>query len=143
MIRITKIKQFNSQLKKILENIEENDIANDMVSSLAVTGFSLLQRRTPVKTGYARGGWNNTVDASPSDWKPKAGSTKYTEQKFKDKNKIKYDSVVNMSNNIEYIVPLENGHSKQAAGGIVNPTFTALNAKAREIRSKLDRKVYK
>ena len=82
--------------------------------------------RTPVDKGWAQVNWNiaeGTPDASlnppkpPKDPLPNQNSRALAAQKNAGVNKTVEFPRIWISNNVPYIVPLENGHSKQAGKG--------------------------
>jgi len=100
--------------------------------------------RTPVDTGRARGNWQLGVETVPTgevtDFeKPQATSGEAGKKKrrpqFNAVGKATFErglanlaalkpfSVVFITNNVPYIEPLENGHSKQAPNGMVKVTL--------------------
>lgn len=105
------IEEFNAALKKILKKNKENQ--RKILATISHSGLRELQRATPKDTTRAAASWNNTVNKAPSEWKQPEGKDHYAMPPFRDMSNIKYDSLVNLSNNIEYIIPLEEGHSKQ------------------------------
>lgn len=79
-------------------------------------------QRTPVDTGRARAGWH--IEGSLDEWKPKPGEYEEAKgqagkliarevAKLQDLSKA---DVVYIMNNIEYILPLEAGYSRQSSG---------------------------
>lgn len=84
--------------------------------------------KTPVATGRARGNWQTSIGAptqvalttvDPSgDAVLAQGQSAIAD--------VKPFEVVFISNNLIYIVPLENGHSKQAPSGMVAVTLAEL-----------------
>jgi len=85
--------------------------------------YSRLVMRTPVDTGRARAGWH--IEGQQNEWKPEAKT--YPEAKGNAAaaiatqiNKLGRDltraDVVYVMNNVEYILPLEAGHSQQSSG---------------------------
>ena len=109
--KVTGLDEFNKAVKKALKQNE--DIQREILVKVSMDGHRELQRTTPFKEGRARAGWNNTVDKAPSEWKPPEGQKHYPLTPFKDVARIKAYTPVNLSNNVEYIIPLEKGHSKQ------------------------------
>lgn len=65
--------------------------ARDTTGKIALDFHRGVKRRTPVKTGNARNGWEVNLD----------GTAPIVE------------------NNVEYIIPLNRGHSKQAPSGFI------------------------
>ena len=109
--KITNLGEFNAELKKVLR--QNKDIRREIVTEVSIDGLRELQRTTPRDSGRARAGWNNTVNRDPSEWKPTKGQNFYPLTPFKDTNLITEDTPVNLSNNVEYIIPLDKGHSPQ------------------------------
>lgn len=89
-----------------------------------------IVRRTPVDTGRARGNWQTSVGA-PAD------GVLYVDDKTGDGANARGDNATDglppfttvwISNNLPYIEPLENGHSKQQPNGMVGATLADLAA---------------
>lgn len=84
--------------------------------------YGRLVQRTPVDTGRARAGWH--IEGSLDEWKPKPGE--YEEARGQAEKLIAREvtklqdlskaDVVYIMNNIEYILPLEAGYSRQSSG---------------------------
>lgn len=125
-ITIDNLAEFNTALKTIVKDNERRGAG--IVGKVSFDAFGNLQRKTPRKTGRARAGWHNTVDRPVSEWKPPRGRDHYAGEQFKGGQAIKFNSTVNLTNNVEYIIPLDKGTSKQAANGIVQPVFARLAA---------------
>lgn len=97
-------------------------------------------RRTPVDTGRARGNWFAEVDGFSSQ------TTEATDKSGRQSNArarnaafgFRVGQSVSLVNNLPYIIPLEDGSSTQAPGGMVKITFTeletALAARAAAVR---------
>lgn len=138
-INITNLKEFNRDIKRILKTSKNNQVK--ILKKVSFDGLRNLQNGTPRKTGRARAGWNTTVDKNPSEWKPPEGKKSYEPTEFRDLNKIKSNSKINFSNNVEYIVPLDDGHSKQAPAGIVDPVISRMHAQLSRLLKKESRRV--
>lgn len=136
-IDVTNLNKFNSDLKKMLKSEKED--ARIILIKLSMDGLRTLQTITPKKTRRAAAGWNPNVDSPPSEWKPPVGQAGYALSLLTQVNKIRYNSVVNLSNNVEYIVPLDKGHSKQAQA-IVAPTIARLEAILAMLKRVYDRR---
>ena len=122
---------------------------------LTLEALTRIVRRTPVDTGRARGNWQTSVGAPATgvidevDPQTAAGSTR--SQKLGDFNPAKSTAVTRdvgavvargidaldplkpfgvtfIANNLVYIEPLENGHSKQAPEGMVAVTLAEIAA---------------
>ncbi len=127
MIEFTNVNEFNLELKRVMKDADNG--GRKVLVKASMDAFRNLQRKTPKDTNRATAGWNSTVDSRPSEYKPRKGRDNYPKRKFEGVNRIKHDSVIHLSNNVEYIVPLDEGHSRvQAPNGIVNVVFAALTA---------------
>lgn len=94
---------------------------------------------TPVDTGRARGNWYPSIGApsASADWESKDKSGTASIGKVTSTvSSAKLGSVVWLTNNLPYILPLENGHSKQAPSGMVDMNLDRVAAKygARVVR---------
>ncbi len=81
--------------------------------------YSRLVMRTPVDTGRARAGWH--IECEVNEWKPENGDYKDLVSKRISEEVGKLPSlsqadVIYVMSNIEYILPLEAGWSKQSSG---------------------------
>lgn len=139
-ISITNMAEFNAQLVKVMKKVESG-LEDRVLKKVVFDGHRNLQKRTPRKTGRARAGWNTTVDAAPSEWKPPEGAAHYANTPFRGGEMIKFNSIVNLSNNVEYIVPLDQGHSKQA-DNIVPYVFAQMTAHLNSVLAAENRKKY-
>ena len=123
--KITNLPEFEKALKVVLK--ENKSKQRQILVSISMEGLRQLQRSTPIDTSRAASSWTNTVDREATEWKQPKGKSHYVHPPFKDMRAITATSVINLSNNIEYIIPLENGHSKQRKN-FVRDTVAALTA---------------
>lgn len=117
---------------------------DDIGRSIEKTGFrffQLLQVFTPRDTGRAENGWIPVVNQPASEWKPQKGLSTYSAKKF-PLGQIKFNSVVWISNNVEYIIPLDEGHSLQAPYGFTNNALQKTTFYIQREIDKLNRKKY-
>ena len=112
-------RELNKAYKKFME-LSTDDIGVT-IEKVGFKFFGLLIEGTPRDTGRARNGWIPIVDRSaPSEWKPPQGQGHYGLNSF-PLGVIKFNSIVWISNNVEYIQVLDEGHSKlQAPYGFTN-----------------------
>lgn len=86
---------------------------------------------TPVDTGRARGNWfpsiNSPSNALDENAKDKSGSAAIGALSGVVAG-AKLGDTIWMTNNLPYILPLENGHSKQAPQGMVDINLNAIAA---------------
>lgn len=78
---------------------------------------------TPVATGRARGNWYPSLSAPSSDVDESATDPSGSDSVRRVEStalSAKLGQTVWMTNNLPYILPLENGHSKQAPQGMVD-----------------------
>lgn len=84
--------------------------------------YGRLVQRTPVDTGRARAGWH--IEGEPSEWKPapgeyekaKAEAAAIISQEVLKLEALSKADVIYIMNNVEYILPLEAGWSRQSSG---------------------------
>jgi len=138
IISITNLSSFNSALDKIIKQNKDKHAA--IIKKVSFDMLNMLQTITPHKTNRARAGWFNNVNATPSDWKPIKGKEWYTPRPFKGMSQIKYNSSVNITNNVEYIIPLEHGHSTQNRN-MVNQSLSMANAELKSLVRKESNRV--
>lgn len=116
----------------------------DVAKSLEKVGqhfLSRLQVGTPKEFGRAQNGWIPVVDASPSSWMPPAGKTSYGLMSF-PVNKVKFDSIIWISNNVPYIERLDEGHSQQAPEGFTDHALMLTRLYVETEINKLNRRKY-
>jgi len=136
---VTNIGEVNAAFKKFV-TLYEGDIGKAL-RSVAIKAFSRLQINTPRDTGRAINGWNVTIDRRPSEWKPPANKSHYVALTFPGM-KINYNSFINISNNVEYRIPLEEGHSMQKPTGFIQQSFRDTYANLAAEIALLDRRNY-
>lgn len=115
-IEITNIREFQRELRRAMESVGNG--AETVLKGISFEVFKGLQIRTPWETRRAAGGWNMSLNR-PSEWKPPEGGSYYSLQNI-NLNRITLRTEVNISNNVEYITPLDEGWSRRASTGIVN-----------------------
>lgn len=90
--------------------------------------------RTPVDTGRARSSWNLSI-GHPNPGTPAAGT--YGPPGTPNVGAITGEEVVWITSNLDYIQPLENGHSKQAPAGMVFVTVNEVVSRIQLIMEKM------
>ena len=88
--------------------------AEKVVRKISLDMHSRIVERTPVDTGRAKAGTHISINTQP------AGENGPGESGI---NPFKLGDTVIIYNNVEYIVPLEYGHSKQAPQGMFRISF--------------------
>ena len=110
----------------VMEWVEEQ--VDKTARTVAIDIDRNLILETPVDTGRARAGWFPMVTNSPPTYVP-------PEEQYKGKKnvppppipglrKIKLGEKIYVSNNVPYIIYLDQGHSKQAPAGYVDRTVS-------------------
>jgi len=145
------VKEFNKAIKEFEKLVPM--MQADILKKVSLDAFRYLQDKTPKDSGRAAGGWNANVNSKPSEWKPPSlpkgykrakGTKVYSMQAFNGLSSIRFNSFINLSNNVEYIGALDDGHSKiQAPDGIVAPVFARMTAYLNQQLAKLSRMVVK
>ena len=123
--------------KKVVERLDKGV----RIATLQV--FTNLVENTPVDTGRAKMGWNvdiNIVDVTipePTGKEPgkHEGDRQYNgqEKALGVTAKYKTEDIVYISNNLPYIVPLNEGHSQQAPTGFIDRAISVGTRQAEEL----------
>lgn len=102
--------KFNAQTRRWA--IKANVSVKTLVKTIAFRLYARITDLTPVDTGRARANWNITSTESPDLSVRDPGEPKMAPQ-------LQPSYVYTISNNLPYIVALEEGHSKQAPAGMM------------------------
>lgn len=102
------------------------DKADQIVRQIALAADRTLVLNTPVDTGRARANWQaslgqpavGTIDASPGRRAATGAATAQAEAVIAG-YKGGPNAAIFLTNNLPYIVPLNNGHSKQQPAGFI------------------------
>lgn len=132
-----RVARFSRQVRQWIKSAE---LSIDQATRLvALKVHDNIVQRTPVDTGRARASWNivagEVSDKSVAPEQRKGGSLMSavqlamlsTTQKA-DPQSIPPAKRYTISNNLPYIVALENGHSKQAPSGMVKLAIAEVKA---------------
>ena len=105
------------------------EFAKALKDRIALEALNRIVLRTPVDTGRARGGWIISTGVLPETTETTRLDTTGQETISVGTQVIltadPYDNI-HISNNVDYIVYLEEGTSQQAPQGMVNVTFAEL-----------------
>ena len=119
-------------------------LARAAIAAAIVREFGELIKQTPVDTGRARAGWS--IGTEPSEWTPPPGvweeflANGYIDAavaKGLTNKKLSESEVVYICNNVEYIMALEAGWSKQAPQGFIGKFLQRLNRQLTQLAAKL------
>lgn len=137
---------FSEDLNKFVGFTREQGGA--VMRKIALEVFVGVVRRTPVDTGRARGSWNldiNQVNKGTGEFDPAAAigappSPARMGQVVAKLATVGWGDEIYISNNLPYIKPLEDGHSKQAPGpgAMVAATVQEATDTLRDIVQRLD-----
>lgn len=112
--------QFSADLDAFAKQIKAS--LDVVVRRAAVDLHDRIVRRTPVDTGRARASWSMSLDTIQGAGDVGSGTTStvpvVNPAVLADLKRDPY-RVVWIFNNVNYILALENGHSKQAPAGMV------------------------
>lgn len=101
---------------------------NVILRKIAIDLDTRVVLDTPVDTGRARGNWYPSLNAPSSDRdddiEDKSGSRALAEI-VDNATRAVIGDVIWLTNNLPYILPLENGSSKQAPDGMVDVNLQA------------------
>jgi len=119
-------------------------LASAAIAAAIVREFGELIKQTPVDTGRARAGWS--IGTEPSEWTPPPGvweeflANGYIDAavaKGLTNKKLSESEVIYICNNVEYIMALEAGWSKQAPQGFIGKFLQRLNRQLNQLAAKL------
>lgn len=88
---------------------------DETVRAVTIELFTGVITSTPVDTGRARGNWQTTTKTPASGEVERLGSMESLAEVHQNAGGA--GSVTYLTNNLPYIIPLEEGHSEQAAPG--------------------------
>lgn len=132
-IKALNLEQFNREVNKFAEVLVPKQFSL-FIRGLAFKILRGVVRRTPVKTGRARGNWQVNVGSITSEELErldKAGNSTIREggMALAKLRKNGIGQIIYIFNNVPYIIDLEDGHSQeQAPVGMVKVTFAELAA---------------
>ena len=143
------IKQFEAELKKALK--QSMELAEAVVAKVAFDGTQKIIQETPKDTGRAQANWQvqinkvNDYAINIPDLPKKGDPGRYNsevvnmaiEQCDKAMSQFKLNDVINILNNVEYILELEYGSSQQAPKGWVRSNAQIIENKLDEALSKI------
>lgn len=112
-------------------------LASEAFRKLALEALRRLVYKTPVKTGRARGGWQVVTLGKGTILRGLAAMAGRMEKADPDGaetirrgmaeiEQVPGFSIIDVENHVEYIIRLEEGHSKQAPQGMLALTFDEL-----------------
>lgn len=120
-------KKFGEALARFAK-VETPQRSRQLHRRLVLEALTRIVRRTPVDTGRARGNWQTSVGAPRGE--SVLGTSKAIAPVVAAGSAALRDlepfGVAYISNNLVYIEPLENGHSKQAPEGMVAVTLAEI-----------------
>ena len=108
---------------------EMTDEINREARALGINLLNGLTRVTPVDTGRARGNWFVGINQPVRTIKPTRRSQESVNDArlaIKNAEAIQYPTII-ISNNLPYIIPLNEGHSTQAPAKFVELAIQKVN----------------
>lgn len=124
---MTTLSIFAQEMDKLAGIVETNVVKLHRAVAEEVVEF--VANATPVKTGQAAGNWQTTINTPSSSWT--AGNSSAAEaiaQAREALTSLAIGQTVYISNNVPYIVELNQGSSAQAPAGFVElSTLSAMN----------------
>lgn len=133
------MKQFGIRMRGRADRIP--DRADKIVREIALAVDRTLVLATPVDTGRARANWQATLGAPATgvvNGEPgkRASVAQATAQASAVIGGYRGGpgAAIFLTNNLPYIVPLNNGHSKQAPAGFIERALDAVERAARRAR---------
>lgn len=121
-------KEFNLKIHKLAKDLTEDQVSA-FTRKIALEVLAGVVGMTPVDTGRARGNWQTTIGTKPASSVLGWQGRDPVSDGISVLQKLPPFPLVWITNNVVYIVPLEEGHSKQAPTGMVSVTLAAIKAK--------------
>ena len=127
------VKKFKMQIKNEIDDVLVQ--SQEFKEKIGCDCFAGIVKRTPVDTGRARGNWmvslgsavEAVVDSGPTISDGQSTPSALINQGMSTISKSKPGQDIVISNNLPYIVRLEEGHSKQAPTGMVAHTLARVS----------------
>lgn len=117
---------FAKDLLKEVDEMEE-DIGRT-ARQLVSYGLITLVARTPIDTGYASENWNVSIGAINTSVTPGVQPGRSLAQGQQTIKGVTASAVSYVTNSVEYIDALENGHSQQAPNGMVSVAYAEISS---------------
>jgi len=127
-VRFKNGRKFRLDLRKFAELTEEQHAA--LLKKIAFQLLGLIVSKTPVDTGRAQNNWQVAVDAAAGTAQVSGGGNVFSGA-LSALAKVKAFSTIILYNNVEYIVFLEHGTSKQAPRGMVSVSIQEVESQFR------------
>jgi hypothetical protein len=118
---------FSAQIAEFVAKAKGN--ADLVVRKVALEMFSRVIQKSPVDTGRFKGNWQVAIGSLPAGTLEinDKGGTATIARVTATALGVKAGDVIYLVNNLEYALPLEYGHSKQAPSGMVRLTILEFN----------------
>ena len=101
---------------------------NKVQRKVGLDALRRLIEKTPVDTGRAKGNWQVGINQRPQgalEAEDKSGSATFAKGAAAIATSHPFCEI-HLTNNVQYILALENGHSQQAARGMLSVTLEEL-----------------
>lgn len=123
--------EYDAAIKRVMADVTDT-MATKVLAKVTIDTLRNLQKETPKKDGRARAGWHPNIGQTPSEWVAPEKDKRLKKMDLK----IRYDSIINLTNNVEYIIPLEEGHSRQKPNGFMNIVLARMTAELNSLTHK-------
>lgn len=135
---MTDLAAFNKQINRFLQESEIDFITFQKKVSFEI--FAGVIKKTPVRTGWAQNSWNisvGSVDLTVTP-EPEGGAANLaplftTLAKVQDIRVDRVGQIIYISNNLSYILPLEEGSSDRAPNGMVKVTISEVQSQVNSL----------
>lgn len=125
--------------KWVNEIIEQDGTLDQAVRSIMFEMSSRVVQRSPVDTGRFKANWQLKIGSMPEKVYPKRFDKSGREtlgQIEKAASRVVAGDIVYLINNVPYSIKLEDGHSKQAAAGVIKVTVEEFGGIAKDAAAK-------
>ena len=118
------VARFNRELERFSKRLEP-EMFKPFHQKIALDLLARIVLKTPVKTGRAKGNWQTSINVFSEEEK---FSSTPVEDGARAVAKLPAFATVFLTNNVPYIVFLEQGSSQQAASGMVAISLEEMRA---------------
>lgn len=128
---------FSTRIRAVAKTIPQN--ADKLVREVVIGATSVVAMGTPVDTGRARGNWQAQLGEAaqgelPAPGSPGAGAQQAIQRAAEVAAAYPGGVEVHITNNLPYIIPLNEGHSKQAPAQFVQTALAYIVGKINKAR---------
>lgn len=122
----TNLRQFNARVRKLTKSLPRDQQVR-FQKKIVLEALRRIVLKTPVKTGRARGNWQTTINTRPGNvLDVRSGDRNPISAGLSALGRLRPGQIVYLTNNVPYIIFLEEGTPNMAPIGMVKTTVQEL-----------------